>query len=633
MDWTHWKVDMSGIGCWSYPNVVAASETLGYWGSYLWLHGCCLGGTAGCVVAGRLAEADPSLEILLIEGGANNYNVPSIVNPAVFLSHLNPSSKTTIFYKAIKSKWLADRECVVPAGGTLGGGSSINFMVYTRAQRDDFDSWQTPGWSADELLPYLKKIETYHGPGKRETHGFSGPVQVSHGTWCTPRVEDDWLQAARIVGYPEVQDLQDLDTNNGFERWLRYVSPDGRRSDAAHAYIHPLLRDGKHPNLHVLVESKVLRVLFDAKNKACGVEYVLNPDHQPLQSGQLPKQTVTARKLVVLSCGTCGSPLVLERSGIGSAEVLKRAGVPVVEDLPGVGRDYQDHHLILYPYRTSLDHNETLDAINTGRLSFSDAVANKNPLLGWNACNLLGKLRPSDAEVSALGPEFQRAWDANFRDKPNRPLMLLGLIQSLVPPPGVVPEPGQYVSVALYTAYPYSRGYIHITGPELADPLDFDVGFFSDKDDIDAKKQLWAYKKGREIMRRTAMYRGEVAWGHAEFPPGSKAACVEDWTEVHGENVSDIEYSAEDDQAILKFLRENINTTWHSLGTVKMAPREKMGAVDADLNVYGVSGLKVVDISIVPENVGSNTNNTAFVVGEKGADIIINELGLGDKYE
>jgi alcohol oxidase len=120
------------------------------------------GGTAACIVAARLAAADPNLSILMIEHGSNNKDVTSVVNPAFFLQHLLPTSKTTIFYKGNKAERLAGREPIVPSGGTLGGGSSINFMMYTRAQRSDFDSWNTPGWSADEMMPFLKKVIRKH---------------------------------------------------------------------------------------------------------------------------------------------------------------------------------------------------------------------------------------------------------------------------------------------------------------------------------------------------------------------------------------------------------------------------------------------------------------------------------------
>lgn len=588
------------------------------------------GGTAGCIIAGRLAEADPGLSILVIEGGPDNYDNPNITTPGFYYSNLQPNSDSTLFYTSAKSKYTGNSERIVPSGGTLGGGSSINFMMYTRAQRDDYDSWKTPGWNADELWPYLKKLETYHGPGNPEHHGYDGPIHVSNGSFRSKRVEDEWLRAAEKFGYPEITDLQNLDTNNGWQRWLRYIDLEGKRSDTAHGYLHPRLRDGKHPNLHVLVESKIVRVLFDENKRACGVEFTPDPKFQVQMTiaTRHPKQTVKARKLVVVSCGACGTPSVLQRSGIGPKEVLDRAGVPVVEDLPGVGNNYQDHNLIAYFFESSLKPHETSDAIITGRLSYSDAVAQKHPHLGWNFIDLSSKLRPTDAEVAALGPEFQAMWDKDFKDKPNRPLMLMVVSAGVLGDFSGL-DPGQYISLAPYTAYPYSRGHLHITGPDISDPLDFDMGFFSDANDIDLKKQVWAYKKGREILRRTSIYRGEVASRHPRFPEGSKAGVLKEWTPpVDGVEIQDLEYSAEDDAAIELYLRENIQTTWHSLGTAKMAPREEMGVVDKDLNVYGVQGLKVADLSIPPENVGANTNNTAMMIGEKAADIIAKELGL-----
>ncbi|KAI0023436.1 GMC oxidoreductase [Xylariomycetidae sp. FL0641] len=580
------------------------------------------GGTAGCVVAGRLAEADPSLSILVIEAGGDNYNLDKVVTPAQFPLHLRPDSDTTLFYKATKSTYLADRECVVPAGGVLGGGSSINFMMYTRAQRDDYDSWNMPGWSAEELLPYMKKLETYHGPDPASQHGTAGPIHVSLGSarQRQPHVEDDFLRAAARVGWR-------------FQRWPKYTSPDGRgarRSDAAHAYLHPRLRDGGHANLHVLVRARAVRVrLDDADRRARGVELALaSPSRDTV--------TVTARRLVVLACGACGSPGVLERSGIGGAAALRRAGVAPVAgaDLPGVGRAYHDHHLLLCPYRTALRPHESLDELLQGRVGFAEARARGDPRLGWTAIDVAGRLRPSAADVADLGPEFRAVWNREFRDRPGRPLMFMALLYGFFGDPASI-APGTYASVGSFTAYPFSRGHIHITGRDLDDPLDFDVGFFSDEHDIDAKALLWAYKKGREIMRRTSFYRGEVAAHHPPFAPGSGAACCSldrsllETTEGGLEAIRDLEYSAEDDEVIVQFLRENVNTTWHSLGTAKMAPRGEMGVVDQDLNVYGVGGLKVADVSICPQNVGANTNHTALVIGEKAADIIVKELGLG----
>jgi choline dehydrogenase-like flavoprotein len=272
-------------------------------------------------------------------------------------------------------------------------------------------------------------LETYHGPGDKKHHGSDGPIHVSDGGYRAKSVEDDFLNAAQQVGYPEIEDLQDLDNNNGIQRWQRYVSPDGKRQDTAHKYIHPKLEDGQHSNLHVLVESKVVRVLFDENKRAVGVEYTPNPEFQAVIGLTAhPVKTVKARKLVVVTCGACGTPPVLERSGVGEKSILERAGVSIVEELPGVGKDYQDHHLLLYPYRTSLAPDQTIDAVLSGRVDATELVKNNDKILGWNGIDISSKIRPTEEEVAELGPDFKAAWDRDFKDAPNRPMMLCGLV-------------------------------------------------------------------------------------------------------------------------------------------------------------------------------------------------------------
>lgn len=268
------------------------------------------------------------------------------------------------------------------------------------------------------------QFETYHGGGDAEHHGSNGPIHISSGTFRAKQAENDFIDAAAMIGYPELKDLQCLDTNNGVERWLRYVGQNGRRQDAAHRYIHPKLQSGKYPNLHVLVENQTVRVLFDDKKRAVGVEYQPNARWNRSSSGV---NTVGARKLVVLSSGANGTPLILERSGLGNKKVLERAGVPVVEDLPGVGHDYQDHHLTLWTYRTSLKPDETINGFANGRFNLQDMVKKQNPLLGWNSMDASGKFRPTEEDVAALGPEFKAAWDKDFKNAPNRPLMIIAM--------------------------------------------------------------------------------------------------------------------------------------------------------------------------------------------------------------
>lgn len=196
----------------------------------------------------------------------------------------------------------------------------------------------------------------------------------------------------------------------------------------------------------------------------------------------------------------------------------------------------------------------------------------------------------------------------------------------------ILPDDAEYVSMANWTAYPYSRGSIHVTGPAMKDPVDFTTGWLTDVDDVDLKKHVWAYKITREMWRRMPIFRGELAINHPSFPEGSKAAVIEKAdgpTYAAGDNDGRIEYSAEDDKAIEQKIREVLSTTWHSLGTCKMAPKENHGVVDSTLSVHGIKGLKLADLSVPPENVGANTGNTAFVIGEKAADLFIKELGIG----
>lgn len=188
-------------------------------------------------------------------------------------------------------------------------------------------------------------------------------------------------------------------------------------------------------------------------------------------------------------------------------------------------------------------------------------------------------------------------------------------------------EPGQYFSISVFTAYPYSRGQIHITGPNLDDPVNFDFGLLSDSEGADVLAGRWGYKKQREIARRMKTYRGEVAASHPAFAVESEARLKEHDQDTVGDR-PEIRYSAEDDAAIDQFLREHVATTWHSISTCKMAPLADKGVVDENLAVYGVEGLKIADMSIPPVNVAAHINATALAVAEKAADIFIKELGL-----
>ncbi|KAJ8123515.1 hypothetical protein ONZ43_g561 [Nemania bipapillata] len=515
---------------------------------------------------------------------------------SVWLNHVLPGNPHAKLFHGSKSDLLAGRQATVPVGHILGGGTSINSLFYSRPQRSDYESWNTPGWSPEDVLPYMKKLETYNGPGPKDMHGYDGPIQVSKGAFRSQRLEDDFIAAMKTVGWPEVDDINCFGSNNGSMRLLKYMSPEGQRQDTATVYLHPRLEDGQHPNLHVLVESQVERVLFEG-TRAVGVSFRPNPDYHPGPSSDSTRE-IKARRLVTITGGSMFSPLILQRSGIGDPKVLNKAGVPIVADVPGVGADYEDHNSMMYPYNSSLRPDETLDSLYSGRTSLDDMIAANHEMLSYGGVDVQSKLRPTEADVEALGPKFKAAWDKNFKDKLDKPLTIISPV-ACFPGDSSFLGPGQFLTLVTFTLYPFSRGHLYITGPKIDDPLDFDPGLLSDPDELDVKPHIWMFKK----------------------QPSSKANL---------DNPKP-EYSADDDEIIEKWIRERINSTWHPIGTCKMAPRDKHGVVDPVLNVYGVQGLKVADLSISPHNVGANTCNTAMTVAEKAADIIISELGLVKK--
>lgn len=222
------------------------------------------------------------------------------------------------------------------------------------------------------------------------------------------------------MGWGELQDLGDLETNNGIQRALRYISPDGKRQDTAHCYLHPRLQYGNHPNLHVLVQSRVVKVVFNETKRATGVVYA------PMQSGDL--RTVKATKMVIVSSGACGTPIMLERSGVGDPIILNRAGIELVTQVPGVGATYEDHQVSSSPYRSSLDIRETLDGFANGKFDIPALMRSNDEILGWNGLEGTGKLRPKASDVASLGPDFEAEWNQTFANNPNKPMVGLTLI-------------------------------------------------------------------------------------------------------------------------------------------------------------------------------------------------------------
>ncbi|KAJ5936036.1 Alternative oxidase mitochondrial precursor [Penicillium verhagenii] len=611
----------------------------------------CGGGSAGCVPAGRLANLDHNLSVLLIEGGEDNLNNPWVYRPGIYPVNMKLDSKTASFYHSRPSEHLDGRKAIVPCANILGGGSSINFMMYTRASASDYDDFQAEGWKTEQLLPLMKKYETYQrASSNRDLHGFEGPIKVSFGNYTYP-IAQDFLRATESQGIPTTDDLQDLTTGHGAEHWLKWINRDtGRRSDAAHAYVHSTR--SRHSNLHLKCNTKVDRIIIE-DGRAVGV---VTMSTKPLDGGE-------------------PLPLVLQRSGVGDPEKLRQAGVKPLVNLPGVGRNFQDHYLFFSGYRAKPE-TESFDDFLRGDPAVQKKVFEEWNLKGTGPLATNGieagvKIRPTADELNEMKkwptPEFGSGWDSYFKNKPDKPVMHYAVISGWFGDHMLMP-PGKFFTMFHFLEYPFSRGSTHIKSADPYEEPDFDTGFMSDKRDM--APMVWGYIKSRETARRMGAYAGEVTSMHPHFAYNSAARARDldlattkayagpnhisagiqhgSWSEPlqpgnpasasslnsnRHEARSPIDYTKEDIQHIETWVKRHVETTWHSLGTCSMAPREGSaiaphgGVVDERLNVHGVKGLKVCDLSICPDNVGCNTFSTALLIGEKCAMLVAEDLG------
>ncbi|KAF8433455.1 GMC oxidoreductase-domain-containing protein [Terfezia claveryi] len=604
------------------------------------------GGSSGCVLAGRLCETARQegrrLSILLIESGRDNHNDPNVVRPGRYWANLNPNSG---YFNSIKGNLdHCGREIEVAVPNILGGGGSVNFMMYTRASASDFDDWRTEGWYAEDLVPILRKVEPC---GNRFifVHGFSGPFAVSHGPDFREQSDPnagEVYHAAQKLGYPIAADMQNLRNGAGFSEWPKWIDPvTGHRQDPAHRYIHPNISEHSNNGLTVLCEHRVVRVIISG-GRATGVEIAHShttsskttnanaPSHPVVRS-------IRARSMVVLTAGTANTPQLLERSGIGSPEILRKANVECLVDLPGVGENLQDHLAgSQYFYRFDKDtlphYNDYLRDDPAAMLEADEDF--KQGGKGPHSMNFIGgagRIRPTEEELQEMGPAFRKLWNVYYLNAPDKSLFISCFLERPINDPQwtfLTPEYSYKIFIP-YILYPVSRGSIHITSSSINAFPKFRPQYLFDPRDL--PPHILAYKHQREFARRMPSFRGEVREFHPPFPEASAARCVEYPTAEQRVEIanSKVVYTEEDNKVIGEWVKANFFPVWHWLGTAAMRPREQGGVVDGNLNVYGVQGLKVADLSICPENVGANTYSTALLLGGKAAEIVAKELGLG----
>ncbi|KAJ7592973.1 hypothetical protein C8J56DRAFT_1002928 [Mycena floridula] len=451
---------------------------------------------AGGGASGRLAAADPTLKILLpsllsilrhalifqqvLEVDVRDLDIH--IQPARYYGSLAPPSKVFQYHVAKPSEAPDGRTVVVPAGKCLGGGSSVNFCMYTRGSASDYDDWEKLGnWGSKDLIPLFIKIETYQVEEGR-THGSSGPIKVSRGGLAT-NVGFHFLEAAK--GYDKdrglTRDVNDFRTCN------------------------------KYGNLTIMVAKRVRRIVFQGQ-RAVGVEFADEED---------PTKFTTAKAARLV-----GSPAILERlflSGIGHKELQKKVDIDVVVDLPGVGENYN----IIISFLAS-DGADTLDDIFHG-----DADAIKPHVDQWsetgkclmahNGVDSGIKIRPDKKDLEEMGPVFQNRWISQFANAPNRPVLWIGPRSAGMNP--IAPR-RKFFSMTYLSEYPVSVGRVHISSADPNAPLDFETGFLDDP--VDAAVLRWGYKHSRELAIRMSSYRGGWTKSHPKFPPGSAAVISEE---------------------------------------------------------------------------------------------------------
>lgn len=456
---------------------------------------------------------------------------------------------------------LNGRQVYSPRGKVLGGSSSINGLVYIRGQREDFDAWDIPGWGFDDLLPYFKRSED-QSRGADAWHGVGGPQAVSD---LPDRHElcDAFIAAAGEVGIARNDDFNGAAQEGA--GYYQATTRNGRRSSTATGFLRPAER---RANLTVVTGALATRVLFEG-TRGVGVEY--------RRDGALHR--ARAAREVLLAAGAFNSPQLLQLSGVASEELLAAHGIPQVAELPGVGEQLQDHFYVRTVWRC------------TRPITFNDDMASWPRKAAMGLKYLLARRGPLTVSAGYAGA-FART-----RPELARPDVQFYFINFSAAKAGAALHPFSAFTCSMCPLRPQSRGSVRIRS---ADPLEAPAiryNFLSTEDDRNTA--VAGLKLLRRLVRSPAM-RPYVA---AEELPGERVQSDADW---------------------LGFCREVGGTVYHPVASCRMGT-DARAVTDARLRVRGISGVRVIDASIMPAVVSGNINAAVIAVAEKGADLVLED--------
>ncbi len=523
-------------------------------------------GSAGCVLANRLS-ADPDRSVLLIEAGGRDRN--PLFRLPMLMGRLFQSGIYNWRYHTEPVPSLGGRSLYWPRGKVLGGSSTINGMIYVRGNRHDYDRWAQmglSGWSYEEVLPAFRRSEG-HVERDGTYHGTGGELTVCRARGTNP-LFDAFVQAGRQAGHPLNDDFNGAE-QEGVGRY-DFTIRRGRRCSASAAFLSPIRQ---RRNLAILTDSLVRRVIVEA-GRATGIEVA--------QGGET--RALRAAREVILCAGTVNSPQLLMLSGIGTGDDLRRHDIPVVHELPGVGRNLQDHVDCVLAYACTrpitlyreLRADRLIRSVIEGML-LGRGVATTFP---YEA----GAFLKSRAE--ALAPDIQ----VHFM-----PALESAASLHLPNPFKEAPvEKSHGFSMRVGPVNPESRGWIGLRSADPADAPLIQPNYL--QSEADCRTTIAGIRMVRDVVAQLAFdaYRGP------ELAPGD---------------------AVQSDAELTAWLRANAMTTFHPVGTCRMGT-DPMAVVDARLAVHGVEGLRVADASVMPLITSGNTNAPAIMIGEKAAEFI-----------